>query len=70
MTERLSVGEAPINLTQVLKLANWVLNGGEGKALISEGRILVNGEVELRKRRKMARGDVVAMEGGPSLTLV
>ena len=50
MTERLNVGEAPINLTQVLKLANWVLNGGEAKALIAEGRVRVNGEVEFRKR--------------------
>jgi ribosome-associated protein len=70
-TERLSVGEPgePINLTQVLKLAGWVMNGGEAKALISEGRVRVNGEVELRKRRKMAVGDVVEMEGGPRLTL-
>jgi ribosome-associated protein len=70
MTERLNVGEAPINLTQVLKLANWVLNGGEAKALIAEGRVRVNGEVEYRKRRKMAVGDVVQLENGPELTLV
>lgn len=70
MTERLSVGEAPINLTQVLKLANLALNGGEAKALIAEGLVRVNGEVELRKRRKMAVGDVVQIENGPTLTLV
>jgi ribosome-associated protein len=70
MTERLSVGDRPINLTQVLKLAGLVLNGGEGKALIADGLVRVNGEVELRKRRKMASGDVVTLEGGPSLTLV
>jgi ribosome-associated protein len=69
MTERLSVGDAPINLTQVLKRAGWALHGGEAKALIAEGRVRVNGEVELRKRRKMARGDVVRLEGGPELTL-
>ena len=69
MAERLSVGDRPINLTQVLKLAGLVMHGGEAKALISEGRVLVNGEVELRKRRKMAVGDVVRIEGGPSLTL-
>ena len=69
--ERLSVGdpEKPINLTQVLKLAGLVMNGGEAKALISEGQVRVNGEVELRKRRKMALGDVVQIEGGPRLTL-
>jgi ribosome-associated protein len=70
MTERLSVGDRPINLTQVLKLAGLVLNGGEGKALIAEGLVRVNGEVELRKRRKMAVGDVVRIENGPTLTLV
>ena len=59
----------PINLTQVLKLAGWVENGGQAKALISEGQVRVNGEVELRKRRQMAVGDTVQIEGGPSLIL-
>jgi ribosome-associated protein len=70
MTERLLVGDAPINLTQVLKRAGWVLHGGEAKALIAEGRVQVNGAVEYRKRRKMSIGDVITMEDGPTLTLV
>ncbi len=70
MTERLSVGDRPINLTQVLKLAGWVMHGGEAKALIADGMVRVNGEVETRKRKQMAVGDVVMLEGGPSLTLV
>jgi ribosome-associated protein len=70
MTERLNVGDRPINLTQVLKRAGWVMNGGEAKALIDAGRVRVNGTVEIRKRRQMALGDSVAIEGGPSLTLV
>ena len=72
MTERLSVDDRDraINLTQVLKLAGWVMNGGEAKALIAEGRIRVNGVVESRKRRKMTVGDRVEMDGGPSLILV
>jgi ribosome-associated protein len=69
MAERLNVGDRPINLTQLLKLAGWVLNGGEAKALIVEGRISVNGEVEFRKRRKMNAGDLVEMQDGPSLIL-
>jgi ribosome-associated protein len=70
MIERLNVDDRAINLTQVLKLAGWVGNGGEAKALIADGRIRVNGEVESRKRRKMTIGDRVAMEDGPSLILV
>jgi len=70
MSERLSVGDRPINLTQVLKLAGWVMHGGEAKALIADGMVRVNGEVETRKRKQMAVGDVVTLEGGPTLTLV
>lgn len=70
MSDRLNVGEAPINLTQVLKLAGVAMHGGEAKAWIADGRIRVNGAVELRKRRKMALGDVVEVEEGPTLTLV
>jgi len=40
------------------------MSGGEAKALIAEGRVRVNGEVELRKRRKMAIGDRVELEDG------
>ena len=69
MGDRLSVGDREINLTQVLKLAGWVINGGEAKALIADGRVRVNGEVELRKRRKMALGDRVELEDGPALVL-
>jgi ribosome-associated protein len=66
---RLEVGNRPINLTQVLKLSGCVQTGGEAKILIAEGRIRVNGEVEVRKRRQMALGDVVIVEGGATIVL-
>lgn len=69
MAETLNVGDREINLTQVLKLAGWVLSGGEAKMLIADGHIRVNGEVEHRKRRQMAAGDTVEMEGRPPLIL-
>ena len=65
----LKVGDRPINLTQVLKLANCVMTGGEGKALVAEGRVKVNGEVELRKRRQMSVGDLVELEDGTTIRL-
>jgi ribosome-associated protein len=66
----LELEDRPINLTQVLKFGNLVMSGGEAKLLITEGRVRVNGEVELRKRRQMAVGDVITLEGGPALVLV
>jgi ribosome-associated protein len=67
--ERVELTSGEINLTQVLKLVGWVGNGGEAKALISDGLVRVNGEVELRKRRKLHAGDRVELQDGPSLIL-
>jgi ribosome-associated protein len=67
--QRLEVGDRPINLTQVLKLAGWAENGGQAKAFIAEGRVQVNGEVEYRKRRQMNIGDTVQLQGGPPIVL-
>jgi ribosome-associated protein len=69
MAEKLNVGEREINLTQVLKLAGLAETGGQAKALIAEGLVRVNGEVELRKRRQMAIGDTVQVEDGPPMIL-
>jgi ribosome-associated protein len=66
----IAMDDRPINLTQVLKRANVVASGGEAKLLITDGRVHVNGEVEFRKRRQMAVGDVIKLEGCPELLLV
>ena len=52
-----------IKLDQFLKLAQIVQTGGEAKQLIQAGGVLVNGEVETRRGRKLRRGDVVVVEG-------
>jgi ribosome-associated protein len=67
--ESLVIGSRPINLTQVLKLAGLAMSGGEAKSLIADGQVRVNGDVELRKRRQMKAGDVVALEDGPTVEL-
>jgi len=66
---RLEIGDRPINLTQALKLANCVQSGGEAKSLIAAEGVRVNGEVELRKRRQMAVGDVIEIDDGPRIIL-
>ncbi|MGZ6826955.1 MAG: GNAT family N-acetyltransferase, partial [Mycobacteriales bacterium] len=48
-----------IRLGQLLKLAELVETGSEGKELLAEGGVEVNGEVELRRGRQLASGDVV-----------
>jgi ribosome-associated protein len=46
-------------LGQALKVASLVGSGGEAKVLIQAGEVLVNGEVETRRGRKLEAGDVV-----------
>ncbi len=48
-----------VTLGQALKAANIVGSGGEAKVLIQTGEVLVNGEVETRRGRKLRQGDVV-----------
>ena len=52
-----------IKLDQFLKLAEVVQSGGEAYQLIQSGGVLVNGEVEIRRGRKLRRGVVVFVEG-------
>ena len=42
----------PVELCKLLKIANLVGGGGEAKIVISEGYVLLNGEVEYQKRKK------------------
>jgi len=51
--------KAPIELFKLLKFENLVGSGGEAKYVISMGHVVVNGEVETRKRKKIFSGDVV-----------
>jgi len=50
-------------LDQFLKLSQAVDSGGRAKWLIQNGHVSVNGAVETRRRRKLAPGDVVAVNG-------
>ena len=53
------ITEEPIELYKILKFENMVNSGGEAKHVISEGQVVVNGEVETRKRKKIFSGDVI-----------
>jgi ribosome-associated protein len=52
-----------IALDMFLKLANVVQSGGQAKHLIQSGGVLVNGEVEVRRGRKLRPGDLVDVNG-------
>ncbi len=51
-----------IELNKLLKIINWVESGGEAGLVIAEGLVVVNGEVDTRKRKKCRKGDVIEFE--------
>lgn len=53
------ISKEPIELHKLLKFENLVSSGGEAKMVIAEGLVLVNGQIETRKRKKLVSGDVV-----------
>ncbi len=51
-----------IKLDSLLKFASVVGSGGEAKEVILEGLVLVNGEIELRRGKKIRSGDIVEFD--------
>ena len=52
-----------ITLGQLLKLADIVGNGGEAKVFLANTEVLVNGEPDNRRGRKLRPGDRVEIPG-------
>jgi ribosome-associated protein len=52
-----------IRLGQFLKLASLIDSGADAKAVIADGLVSVNGEVELRRGRQLRPGDTVSLGG-------
>jgi ribosome-associated protein len=52
-----------IELNDLLKVTGLFDSGGMAKTAIAEGRVLVDGRQELRRRCKIRKGQVVVYEG-------
>ena len=48
-----------MKLDQFLKWHNVVSSGGEAKIFIKSGQVKVNGQIELKRGRKLIKGDKV-----------
>ena len=56
-------GKEFIELDNLLKVTGLCDSGGLAKTVIAEGRVTVDGHVELRRRCKLRTGQVVEFEG-------
>lgn len=61
--QKITIHDEYIKLGQALKLAALVSSGVEAKILIQDGLVRVNGEVDVRRGRKLYPGDVFELEG-------
>lgn len=52
-----------IKLGQALKKAGLVGSGVDAKLVIQDGLVLVNGEVELQRGKKLHGGEIVSYNG-------
>ena len=52
-----------IQLIQLLKAVNLVETGADAQAVVIDGLVKRNGEVEIRKRAKCVAGDIVELDG-------
>lgn len=57
------INREPVELYKLLKFEGLAATGGEAKIFIDEGLVLVNGQIEMRKRRKMLAGDTFEFQG-------
>ena len=60
---RVEITREPVELYKILKFEGMVASGGEAKLVIADGLVMVNGQVETRKRRKIVSDDVIEFDG-------
>ncbi|PCI80617.1 MAG: hypothetical protein COB20_02880 [SAR86 cluster bacterium] len=53
----------PIDLYKILKFEGLVGSGGEAKAAIAGGHVMLNAVVETQKRKKIVSGDIIEFGG-------
>ena len=61
--ETIAIHTEFIKLQDLLKLTHAVMSGGEGKIVIQDGQVFVNGEVCTMRGKKIRPGDRVDFEG-------
>ena len=63
MVHTIKLRDDYIKLGQALKAAGLVENGVDAKYAIQDGLVLVNGNTELQRGKKLYSGDSVSFEG-------
>lgn len=57
------INHEPVELYKILKFEGIANSGAAAKAVIDEGNVMVNGQVEKRRRNKIKSGDLIEVGG-------
>ena len=60
--DTVEISDDVIRLGQFLKLAGLAESGAHARELVADGEVSVNGEVDTRRGRQLAKGDVVVVD--------
>lgn len=60
---KISITTEYITLGQFLKLADIIKSGGEAKLFLAQNQVLIDGELDNRRGRKLRGGEVVEIDG-------
>ncbi len=52
-----------ITLGQFLKVADIIQSGGEAKMFLASNEVYINGELDVRRGRKLRENDVIKVDG-------
>ncbi len=58
-----AISTPQIKLGEFLKWAGVAATGGAAKAMVQQGRVRVNGDIERRRGRELRPGDLVTIAG-------
>ena len=61
--EKIYIKDEFIKLGQALKLAGIAQSGIDAKIMITDGLVKYNGEIELRRGKKVYEGDTIEVDG-------
>lgn len=68
--EEIEITTEYIKADAFLKFAGVCATGGQAKWMIEEAQVSVNGEVCAQRGKKLYRGDIVSIVGGPTFRIV
>jgi ribosome-associated protein len=58
---KVELSQSPTELYKIIKFEGLAASGAEAKQIIADGLVMVNGETETRKRKKIIPGDQVQL---------